>query len=112
MPDSEFEPTAAQRRTVQRDRQRRQTRNRVISAVLAGVLIIAAALWFSDTLRIPTDGPSFASGAVSDETPTPDSTVAKQDEPAHRSLTAADPMRLWIGGDSLAGALGPSLGDL
>ncbi len=112
MPDSDFEPTAPQRRAAQRDRQRRQTRNRVISAVLAGILIIAAALWFSDTLRIPTDGPSFASGAVSDDTPTPDSTVAKPKAPAHRALTTADPMRLWIGGDSLAGALGPSLGDL
>ena len=27
-------------------------------------------------------------------------------------LTSADPLRLWIGGDSLAGSLGPSLGDL
>ncbi len=27
-------------------------------------------------------------------------------------LTPGDPLRLWIGGDSLAGSLGPSLGDL
>lgn len=27
-------------------------------------------------------------------------------------LTPTDPLRLWIGGDSLAGSLGPSLGDL
>ncbi|HYV60633.1 MAG TPA: DUF459 domain-containing protein [Acidimicrobiia bacterium] len=27
-------------------------------------------------------------------------------------LTSTDPLRLWIGGDSLAGSLGPSLGDL
>jgi hypothetical protein len=33
--------------------------------------------------------------------------------PACRApLTTADPLRLWIGGDSLAGSLGPSLGDL
>ncbi|HMF04756.1 MAG TPA: DUF459 domain-containing protein [Acidimicrobiia bacterium] len=33
--------------------------------------------------------------------------------PACRTpLSPADPLRLWIGGDSLAGSLGPSLGDL
>lgn len=33
--------------------------------------------------------------------------------PACRApLSPADPLRLWIGGDSLAGSLGPSLGDL
>jgi lysophospholipase L1-like esterase len=85
-------------------------RNRIISAVVAAVVVVVAALWFSDTLRIPTDGPSFAN-AVSKETPTPDST-SKVSEPAHRPLTPTDPLRLWIGGDSLAGALGPSLGDL
>jgi hypothetical protein len=32
-------------------------------------------------------------------------------KPAHRALTVENPMRLWIGGDSLAGSLGPSLGE-
>jgi uncharacterized protein len=30
---------------------------------------------------------------------------------APRTLTHADPLRLWIGGDSLAGSFGPALGD-
>ena len=29
-----------------------------------------------------------------------------------RPLSHAEPLRLWVGGDSLAGALGPALGDL
>jgi hypothetical protein len=31
--------------------------------------------------------------------------------PAERRLDHADPLRLWIGGDSLAGSFGPALGD-
>ncbi|HMG28301.1 MAG TPA: DUF459 domain-containing protein [Acidimicrobiia bacterium] len=39
--------------------------------------------------------------------------VAGVAAPACRTpLSPADPLRLWIGGDSLAGSLGPSLGDL
>lgn len=33
-------------------------------------------------------------------------------QPCRSPLNPADPLRLWIGGDSLAGSLGPSLGDL
>ena len=32
--------------------------------------------------------------------------------PHHRALTVAAPLRLWIAGDSLAGSVGPSLGQL
>ncbi|HEY5077373.1 MAG TPA: SGNH/GDSL hydrolase family protein [Acidimicrobiia bacterium] len=31
--------------------------------------------------------------------------------PAQRRLDHADPLRLWVGGDSLAGSFGPALGD-
>ena len=33
-------------------------------------------------------------------------------EAPRRSLTPDDPLRLWIAGDSLAGSLGPSLGEM
>jgi len=36
---------------------------------------------------------------------------ATAQKPEYRALTVDDPMRLWIGGDSLAGSLGPSLGE-
>lgn len=113
MADPDSVPSASRRRVAQRQRQRRQLRNRVISSVLAGALVVLAALWFSDTLRIPTDGPSFAGGAVSAKGRTSGNpTGSDSTEPAHRALNPIEPMRLWIGGDSLAGALGPSLGDL
>ena len=38
--------------------------------------------------------------------------AATAQQPKHRALTVDDPLRLWIGGDSLAGSLGPSLGQL
>jgi uncharacterized protein len=103
------EPTSS-RRVAQRKRQRRQARNRVVSAALAVVLVAVAALWFSDTLRIPTDGPSFAQSAVSAKPPVNVGTSGGViTQPDHRGITTTDPLRLWIGGDSLAGALGPAL---
>ena len=77
------------------------------------VLVVVAALWFSDTLRIPTDGPSSRAAVRPTATTTDHDRTAHEgvDQPA-RSTTAAQPLRLWIGGDSLAGALGPSLGEM
>jgi hypothetical protein len=42
--------------------------------------------------------------------PAPDSTSAKRTLGPPRAISHADPMRLWIGGDSLAGSFGPALG--
>ena len=69
--------------------------------------------WFSDTLRIPTDGPSFANGAEPDKTSSAGvKHVESPAEPTHRALNPLQPLKLWVGGDSLAGALGPSLGKM
>lgn len=113
MADTEPDQSELRRRNTQKQRQRRQTRNRILSAVLAVGLAVLAALWFSDTLRIPTDHPSLASGADSDKA----LDGAKQPvngakKPERRDINPLQPMRLWIGGDSLAGALGPSLGTM
>jgi hypothetical protein len=88
-------------------------RSRILSGLLILTVVVVGALWFSDTLRIPTDGPSLASGAESVKTHgakqgAPGSTT----KPDHRAINPLQPMRLWIGGDSLAGALGPSLGEM
>jgi hypothetical protein len=42
------------------------------------------------------------------------STTTTTTSPKHpcRALTTADPLRLWVGGDSLAGSLGPALGTI
>jgi hypothetical protein len=100
------------RRSTAAQRHRRQMRRRIVGSIGVVLIVVLAALWFSDTLRIPTDGPSFASGADSEQTPAVGGAqrVEGSVDPIRRSLNPLDPLRLWIGGDSLAGALGPSLG--
>ena len=87
MPDSESVQPSSRRRSTQRQRQRRQLRKRVISAVLATALVVLAALWFSDTLRIPTDGPSFAGGVLVKTDGSEDPGVQSTGNP-RRDLTA------------------------
>ncbi len=111
MPDSEPVAPSSRRRSTQRQRQRRQLRQRVISGVLVGALVVLAALWFTDTLRIPTDGPSFAGGVIVKADGTTDA-GGQPAGPLRRDLTPDQPLKLWIGGDSLGGALGPALARL
>jgi hypothetical protein len=88
-------------------------RNHIFTGLIVLTVVVVGALWFSDTLRIPTEGPSLASGAESVKvhgvSPTTPTRVTKA---KHRAINPLAPMRLWIGGDSLAGALGPSLGTM
>jgi len=104
---------ASRRRFVpplERGPRRRRRRERVALVATAVVALGAAtALGFvaTDTWRLghPAE-PSLAAHA----TPAP---VVDTGEPVCRSpLTTTDPLRLWIGGDSLAGSLGPALGTL
>ena len=79
---------------------------------MAGIL---AALVLTDAIHLPSsDGPTRASGAASVTTPTSAPRRPSGAEPAVacRTLSTDDPLRLWIAGDSLAGSLGPSLGEL
>jgi uncharacterized protein len=112
MAEFSSDPSASRRRDAQRQRQRRATQKRIVTGALITVIVVLAALWFSDTLRIPTDGPTLAGGAVSDKpAPTIDTNPVTTETP-HRALTSDAPLKLWIGGDSLAGALGPALGEM
>ncbi|MGZ6974963.1 MAG: DUF459 domain-containing protein, partial [Acidimicrobiia bacterium] len=113
MADSELDQSESRVRSAQRQRKRSQTRKRYMSAALATLVVVLAALWFSDTLRIPTDGPTLAGGISSVKTPSNgDQSDSGSNQPEHRAINPLQPMRLWIGGDSLAGALGPSLGQI
>jgi hypothetical protein len=71
------------------------------------VLFVVAGFWATDTWRVPGDpGPRLAARV----TPLPGGPGTG---PACRGpLTSNAPLRLWIGGDSLAGTLGPSLGTI
>jgi hypothetical protein len=111
MSDPEVAPPS-RRRSTQRQRHRRQVRKRIITAVAIAIVLVVVGLWFSDTIRIPTDRPSFASGAEPLESNQASTEPGAPAGPTRRTLSPADPLRLWIGGDSLAGALGPALGEM
>jgi lysophospholipase L1-like esterase len=75
-------------------------------SVLGAALAVALGFFVTDTWRV--SGPAGPT-LVGKATP-----VRVQGDPgwACRPLTPGAPLRLWIGGDSLAGTLGPSLGTL
>ena len=90
---------------------RRRRRRQRLSLVATGVLATGAAAAFglvaTDTWRLGNPaGPMLAARA----TPAPARAVAGP--PCRSPLTTGAPLRLWIGGDSLAGSLGPALGTM
>ena len=92
-----------------RRQQRRDGRRRLIAGVVAGALLLTGfGLLATDSLRLgggPKPGLAVAAKAKPHSTTT--TTVA-----SCRALTPTNPLRLWIGGDSLAGTLGQSLGKI
>lgn len=98
-----------------RARSRRVRRRRVIEVSIAitttVVLLGGAALWLTDTLRLGGGTPPALA-----ERPAPTTRATTPITAEHTAcrepLTFDDPLRVWIGGDSLAGSLGPSLGEL
>jgi hypothetical protein len=100
------------RRDRRRDRKRRTVR-RVVGIVGSVLLIAAVALLAVDVVRLGGgDKPSLA-GTVhasgNDESPAATTTTGAR---SCRPISSTEPLRLWIGGDSLAGSLGPELGKL
>jgi hypothetical protein len=100
-----------------RDRlaQRRKRRTRVTVALI-GLLVVggaaAAGAYVMNTSDAAT--PSTIHGDRSVATFGANGTVpgvAAANQTAPRHLDHAHPLRLWIGGDSLAGSFGPALGD-
>lgn len=95
-------------------RQHRATTRRRVRAVLwsAGTVIalVIVLIVGTDTVRLPRpSGPHLAGPA---NALTGNGRVADGPLPAPRPLAADQPLKLWIAGDSLAGSLGPSLGDM
>jgi hypothetical protein len=85
------------------------------AGVLAAALFVGAAgvvAAFSSTDDAPASpGGGAAAISSSDRDPTASSTtVSTPDTVPVRTLSHVDPLRLWVGGDSLSGALGPELG--
>lgn len=93
--------------------ERRRRRVRKLAGVLVAVIALAAAVVAAFAIN---DEPKQATAVSSDPrivsgsaTTTPSQAPAAE---TTRALTHAAPLRLWVGGDSLAGSFGPALGDL
>ncbi|MBK5289456.1 MAG: DUF459 domain-containing protein [Acidimicrobiia bacterium] len=96
-------------------RRRRRARARAIGLAVAStvmlVAIVGAGLIVTDVVRWPGAGDSRS--AATHHPPTTTSSNTRPIRRANRrALTPTDPLRLWIAGDSLAGSIGPSLGQL
>lgn len=100
------------RRDRRRDRRRRRARK--VVGIVTGVLAIAAvALVASDLVRLSgEDKPSLAGTVETTVDRGPSHATTTTGARDCRKLSADEPLRLWIGGDSLAGSLGPELGKL
>src|SRR5689334_6804468 len=95
---------------------RRQRRWNTFGTVLTLAVIALVVLVATDTFRIGSKGPSLASGKTK---PAPTTTADAGNEIVRlktqhqpRPLSHAAPLRLWVGGDSLAGDLGYQLGPM
>src|SRR6476661_1361433 len=93
-------------------RARRQRLRRIATSVASVVmlaLIVLTALVVTGAIELPGAGTTVQ---ASDAPPDSTSTTAPRTTTHHRALTTDAPLRLWIAGDSLAGSVGPSLGQL
>lgn len=114
IPEGDDELSADTRRARRHDRRRRSRRGLFLAGAIVGALAVGgSALALTGIVEIGRDSPSAGAGGGdgSPETTSPAvagaSTTAR---PCRSELNPLDPLRLWIGGDSLAGSLGPSLG--
>ncbi len=111
-PSETSDPDAKTRRARLESRRRRRTQL-IVGAVIVAVAGIGGAVAYAmnsggtDAHAAPQSGPDASTfGAEGTLVPTPAATV-----PPTRTLDHAHPLKLWIGGDSLAGSFGPALGD-
>jgi hypothetical protein len=82
----------------------------LLSGAATVVALAIVAVFATDTVRLPrASGPRLGGPANALDTKT---RVVDAPLPPPRPLTSDQPLRLWVAGDSLAGSLGPSLGDV
>ena len=110
MADTERVPRS-QRRADLADRRGRYSR---LAALVGGLFVVlaavAAALVLTGVITVPGSDGTHLNAAARRSTAT---TTTRPRSVAHRrALTPADPLRLWVAGDSLAGSIGPSLGQV
>ena len=108
MPPDDDTTTNVSRRE-HRARRRRIWRRSLIAGVAVAVLAGGTAFALTDPLRSDS-GDSASRSSSGTSVPTSGTSGTASVQTCRTPLNPADPLRLWIGGDSLAGSLGPSLG--
>ena len=100
-------------------RARLASRRRKTRAIVAGVAVVVAAAVGVGAYAMNNDDGSAKAGGPAAQTTSPLGPAKELPEVAAankraptRALDHAHPLRLWVGGDSLAGSFGPALGDL
>ncbi len=116
MADSDDSTPPGARRTA---RLRRRKHWRLAASVLGGLALLVVVLFASGVIPMPanagTDDVASSNAQAGNKTTTTsgDGAASAAATPSkQRSLNPNKPLQLWIGGDSLAGALGISLGQL
>jgi hypothetical protein len=96
--------------------ERRRRRYKLIAAVVGSVALLAGfVLLATDVVRFGGGEKPSLAGTVyarDDASSAATVTTTKTSKSQCRPLSTTDPLRLWVGGDSLAGSLGPSLGTI
>jgi hypothetical protein len=112
MPDT-TSGTRRDRRAARDKRRNRRTRN-IVVGVVALLVLIGAAVIATGVVSFGGDDQKQAAGSVRAAPDTTARAIGTTTTTVSRcrALTSADPLRLWVGGDSLAGSLGPSLGSI
>ena len=93
----------------------RRHRLRIVGAAVATIVVVASvttafALHNSDAGPLPVAGKKHTAKESNSSTTLNLGLASKLDPP--RPLSHADPLKLWVGGDSLAGSFGPALGQM
>lgn len=108
MPD-DATPTSRSARLAQRRRRLRLLAVLVAAAVVGAGATVAA---FANAGDSSPPEPAADDVRQDDRGELPELEQLADDEVQTRPLSHDDPLRVWVGGDSLAGALGPALGEL
>ncbi|MGZ4675901.1 MAG: DUF459 domain-containing protein [Acidimicrobiia bacterium] len=99
------------RRSTRAARQRRwkQIAGASVSVVMLAAIVVVV-LVVTGVVELGSSGSAKTTGAARATTTT--TRAPHRSRTHHRALTASAPLRLWIAGDSLAGSVGPSLGQI
>src|SRR5918994_680457 len=106
MPSGDDTSSIGPRREQRARRRRRWQRSLILGAVVA-LLVAGTAFAVTGPLQDDDHGSTTRPGAAGAP-----ATWSTADHSCRAPLHPDDPLRLWIGGDSLAGSLGPSLGEV